>query len=244
MIGNARPIPSLVPSQPAWSPQSLHTLDKLYATKPKKPKLRVHRIEVQSPYTQETQLLQSQSAPPAGQVVGIPPTFESSLNQVRSKMRPILWGLFLAGSLLLAWRPVHAFMSGLPAEGPGAVRKELQARLEAKKDQLLPLIIGMDEELEIVRTLPEDLRLAKLNPFDGKVDAMTAAQMRRNLSESREQARQALIRCDDLLGEFDALLNDTALTPQEKVQRMASIRDLPPDIQARVKRWLMKGTIP
>jgi hypothetical protein len=68
---------------------------------------------------------------------------------------------------------------------------------------------------------------------------MTAAQLRRNLSQSREQARQALIRCDDLLGEFDALLSDPALTPQERVLRMASIQDLPPDIQERVKRGLM-----
>jgi hypothetical protein len=132
----------------------------------------------------------------------------------------------------------------MPPEGTGAVRKELQARLEAKKDQLLPLIIGMDEELEVVRTLPEDLRLAKLNPSDGKVDVMTAAQLRRNLSQSREQARQALIRCDDLLGEFDALLSDPALTPQERVLRMASIQDLPPDIQERVKRGLMMGKNP
>jgi hypothetical protein len=244
MIGNVGPIHSLVVGQPAWNPLRLRTLDQLYATNPKEPNLRVHRIEVQGPYAQETQRLQSQSAPLARHVVGVPPMLQSSMRLVRSRWRPLLWGLFLAGSLLLAWRPVHAFVSGLPAEGQGAVRKELQARLEAKKDQLLPLIIGMDEELEVVRTLPEDLRLAKLNPSNGEVDVMTAAQLRRNLSQSREQARQALIRCDDLLGEFDALLSDPALTPQERVLRMASIQDLPPDIQERVKRGLMMGKNP
>jgi hypothetical protein len=230
------------PSQPAWNPQSLRTLDKLYAAKSSKPDLRVHRIEVQGPYALETQSLQSQRVSLAGQAVVVLPPFQSSMRLVRSNVRPLLWGLLLVGTLLVAWRPVHAFMTG-PSEDQGAVRKELRARLEAKKDQLLPLIVGMDEELEVVRTLPEDVRLAKLNPSNGEVDVMTAAQMRRNLSQSREQARQALIRCDDLLREFDALLGDVALTPQEKVRQMASVRDLPPDIQERIKRGLMKGNI-
>jgi hypothetical protein len=67
--------------------------------------------------------------------------------------------------------------------------------------------------------------------------------MRRDLAQSREQARQALIRCDALLESFDTTLGETKLTPSERVERLAIIPDLPPGFPARIRRELRgKGT--
>jgi hypothetical protein len=125
-----------------------------------------------------------------------------------------------------------------------SLRKDLESRLEAKKDRLLPLIIHMDDELQALRTVPEEVRLATLNPDDGTVTAHSVARLRLDLATTREQARQALLRCNGVLDEFDGALKEPGLTAAQQAQRIVSIKDLPPEVQSRVEREFPKEKTP
>jgi hypothetical protein len=125
-----------------------------------------------------------------------------------------------------------------------SLRKDLESRLEAKKDRLLPLIIHMDDELQALRAVPEEVRLATLNPSDGTVKARSVARLRLDLATTREEARQALLRCNGVLAEFDGALKEPGLTPAQQAQRIVSIKDLPPEVQSRVEREFPREKAP
>ena len=59
--------------------------------------------------------------------------------------------------------------------------------------------------------------------------------MRQDLARTREEARQALIRCDEVMEEFDSALRIPNATALQKANRMTDIKDLPAEIQFRLK---------
>jgi hypothetical protein len=124
------------------------------------------------------------------------------------------------------------------------LRKDLESRLEAKKDLLLPLIIHMDDELQALRAVPDEVRLATLNPTDGTVKSQSIARLRLDLATTREQARQALLRCNGVLDEFDGALKEPGLTPAQQAQRIVSIKGLPLEVQSRIEREFPKRKTP
>lgn len=235
----AQPIAQTLPT---WNTQHLNKLQRLYAPKPET-QVVVHRVEVEGPYRSPAQLPVQQTTPHAAIGAAVIPAFNAAQVSGRSKPRVLRAGLFMACLLMLVYFPFYVIARVRTPEGLATIRKDLHAQLERRKDHLLPLIVHMDEELEAFRALPDDLCLATLDPAGGEVTTRTAAQMRRDLAQSREQARQALIRCDALLESFDTTLGETKLTPSERVERLAIIPDLPPGFPARIRRELRgKGT--
>ena len=117
-------------------------------------------------------------------------------------------------------------------------------QLSAKKDTLTCLIVHMDEELEALRYLPEDLQLARLDTASGTVEGLTTFRFRQGLARTREEARLALVRCDEVVDEFDAVLRIPDLTPIKRAQQMATIRDVPPETLSRLKFEIFRGRIP
>ena len=237
---------------PPWGSQQLTKLAALYASnpepapkpKPKSKQVRVHRIEVDGPFTSAAKHPVAQATPLVATGVALISALDPVQAPPRWKARRILGGLALAGTLMLACQLVHPFTGNAAPATTALIRKELQLKLEAKKDLLLPLIVGMDEELETLRALPDDLRLARLDPASGVAEAYSAARLRQNLAQTREQARQALIRCDGMMEDFDAALLVSGLTPAQQAQRLASIQDLPPDILSRIRHDLPRGAQP
>ena len=254
MAERATPVSCSATAMPAWNTPSLKKLDRLYAPKPKeqpcKPKNQPMKVQWwinnEGPNHSSAQLPIAPTAASAAAVTAATPILRSWQAPRRSKFRlgPILGVLALAAMLAFAWRPIHSSTQDAPSVGIASIRKDLQAQLEAKKDQLLPLIVSMDDELEIIRSLPDDLHLAKLDPAKGTVEAHSAAWLRQSLAGTREQARQALLRCDGVLVDFDTTLRDSQLTPAQQAQRLVLIQDLPPGIQSRIKRDLLERPRP
>ena len=143
--------------------------------------------------------------------------------------------MVMAGLLLVDWLIPALTHSDLDHHRFLSIRRTLENQLTGRKDRLIPLIVHMDEELEEMRGLPDDLRLAKVDRTTAEVAVITASRLRQDLARTREEARQALIRCDEVMEEFDTALRIPNMTALQKASRMTDIKDIPAEIQFRLK---------
>ena len=256
MAGGASSASHAPNALPALSALSLDKLNRLYSPKPKsrkpratapkpeEPRVNLHRVEVSGPYSSTVQQPVAAATPLAVGLSAVTPMLHSEPAPTRNKAPIIFGGLVMIGLFMFAWRPILSSTRSPAAVAIVSIRGDLQVWSEARKDRLVWLIVGMDDDMEIFRNLPPDLLLAKLDSTNGTVESKTAAQMRHELAQTRAQAQQIFIRCDGVLEDFDAVIHQPGLTPPEQAQRLASIQDLPPDIQSRIRRELLKGATP
>jgi hypothetical protein len=247
--------PKAVPRRPAqsamppWNQQHLTTLGGLYSAE-KTPRKKPRRVNVEGP-SQDAKPSRP-ARPPKVAKVASPSVAASTANTTTTSIAtpsrlPRLFALgtlALLGMLMLnGWEIPFV---GRSASQPNLayLRKDLESRLEAKKDLLLPLIIHMDDELQALRAVPDEVRLATLNPTDGTVKSQSIARLRLDLATTREQARQALLRCNGVLDEFDGALKEPGLTPAQQAQRIVSIKGLPLEVQSRIEREFPKRKTP
>ncbi len=231
-------VPGTTPSHsalPPWNSQLLKIIEQLYS--PKSDALvNVHRVEVEGPYRSAVCLPQSRIIPQAAMGAT-----ESPLGNAVQRVCQGNTRAKCVGSMLVTLLLVVGFGFLLPSlirqpEDVATIRKDLQLSLEGKKDRLMLIIVGLDEDLETFHALPESLRLATLDASSGDVKAESVAKRRWELAQTRVQARQALVRCDGVLEDFDNTLRDPRFTPSERVDRLAAIQDLPPDFSSRITR--------
>jgi hypothetical protein len=247
--------PKAVTSRPAqapmppWNQQDLITLGGLYSSE-KAPRKKPRRVKVEVP-SQDARPSRPAKPPKVAKVAS--PSVSASTAKMATTSIAIpsrlprflaLGALALLGMLMLNGWQIPLLSRKASQSDLASLRKELESRLEAKKDQLIPLIIHMDDELQALRAVPEEVRLATLNPADGTVKGHSVARLRLELATIREQARQAMLRCNGVLEDFDNAIKEPGLTPAQQAQRIVSINDLPPEVQSRVEREFPKGKMP
>jgi hypothetical protein len=231
---------------PPWSLQHLTTLGGLYAADAV-PHGKPRHIRMAGSPQPTTSAQSPRTAKVAASSVAAPTAKSTATSTSKPSHLPRLLGLgalALLGMLLLrGWQ--RPWLSQGPSRAIlASIRSDLEHRLEAKKDLLLPLIIHIDEELQTLQAIPDEVRLATLNPTDGTVTSQSIARLRLDLATTREQARQALLRCNGVLDEFDGALKEPGLTPAQQAQRIVSIKDLPTEVQSRVEREFPKEKTP
>lgn len=229
---------------PPWRPRQLAALGRLYppeASPPRKP----HRAEAADPALPipAPKVAEAASAPAIGPAV--PATTSQTATPARLHRFSAGGTLVALLGLLLSTGGQIPFLSR-SASPPNLVpiRQDLEGRLGAKKDQLIRLIVHMDDDLEALRAVPEHVRLATLNAADGTVTSQSMARLRLDLATTREQARQTLLRCNGILEDFDGALREPGLTPDQRAQRILTIKDLPPEFRSRLGRELPMGPLP
>ena len=247
--------PKAVASRPAhavmppWNQQHLTTLGGLYSPE-KAPRKKPRRVNVEG--ASQDARPSRPAKPPKVVKVASPSVAASTANTTTTSIATpsrlprllALGTLALLGMLMLNGWEIPFLSRSASQPNLAYLRKDLESRLEAKKDLLLPLIIHMDDELQALRAVPDEVRLATLNPTDGTVKSQSIARLRLDLATTREQARQALLRCNGVLDEFDGALKEPGLTPAQQAQRIVSIKDLPPEVQSRVEREFPKEKTP
>ena len=139
----------------------------------------------------------------------------------------VVLGAGLAARVLLARaRPA-------PAAEWAQARQDLRALLGARKEVLTVMIVGLDEDLERLRPVPDGLRLAVPDPAPGAPDSLTVAQMRQQLAQTRETARRALLQCDEVQEQYERVLDEGGLTPDQLAARLAGLPHLPEAFRTR-----------
>ena len=156
--------------------------------------------------------------------------------------------LALGLGLLVAWQ---AWGPPLPALGRGLalfrglgtqrgqhlaeVRATAQRALGLRKDQLITLVVTLDNAREDLQGIPDEVMLAVQDPRSEEVRSTTVGALRRDLGQTRETARRALLRCDEILVEIDALIASGGAQGRLSEQ-LAAIKGLPDEARARIGR--------
>jgi len=239
-------VPGTAPSHsalPPWNAQLLKIMEQLYSPKPDA-LVNVHRVEVEGPYRFPVCLPSSRTIPHAAMGATETPLGNAVQSFCRGNARTKWVGSMLVSLLLVVGLGFLLPSLITQPEDVATIRKDLQLSLEGKKDRLMLLIVGLDEDLETAHNLPESLRLATLDASSGDVKAQSVAKLRWELAQTRVQARQALVRCDGVLEDFDNTLRDPSFTSSERVDRLAAIQDLPPDFSSRIPRELHRKGLP
>jgi hypothetical protein len=171
----ALPLARAKPVQGAWDPRRLALLEALYQPAP--------RAEAERQSTCKPSA--NWPCPPRPGAQGAP----------TPGRRPRLHRLLLAAALLALTWAAGVGVHTLHARRMPSAPTDRLALLAARRERLIAMIVQLDEDLEGLRTVPDEVRLAVPAP-DGKVRSCTVAQLRLDLAAAREKARQALLSCE------------------------------------------------
>jgi len=208
--------------RPAWNASSLDRLDGL--CNPRAP------------------VLASAAAMPAAPAPGAGAAAAGAAPRSRAGRNRVLAALLLAAALGLG---VPALRRHPPVATVrmALVRRDLGRFLDLRKKSLTPMIVQLDEDLEQMRSVPEEVLMAVPEPGGGEA-SLTAGQVRQRLAETREEARKSLVRCDELREAFDQAVAGPGLTAAQMETRLEAIPDLPSVFRARIRKELGQGSGP
>lgn len=131
---------------------------------------------------------------------------------------------------------------GLNLEGPlGAVRHNLVRIMNTRHADLQAVIVAMDEQIDMLRVLPEDVPLVSLVLSDGTPRVETVGECRLDLVTAREKARVALLQCETVPEAFDHVMCDNKLNPRQKLERLQRLAGLPPAVLEELLRLSEEG---
>jgi len=145
---------------------------------------------------------------------------------------PRRWLPLLAAALVVfcgwrAWK--HRSLGQLPA-----IREAVRSGLARRREALGTLIVNLDDTLEALQGVPDDVVMAVPDPVTGNLHQASALRLRYDLGRTRETARQALLRCDEIQVEFDARARSAS--PGELRTSLAAIDGLPAEARAMLER--------
>ena len=139
------------------------------------------------------------------------------------------WGV---GLLLFVGLALWNRNRGGGLEGPiSAVREDLVCIMGARHGKLESLIVSMDEQIDMLRVMPEDISLVTLVLADGTPKVESVGERRMDLMAARERARIALLLCETVPEAFDGILRERELNPRQKLERLQRLTGLPPIVQ-------------
>ena len=122
------------------------------------------------------------------------------------------------------------------------VRERLQVRLKSRKEALIRLAIQLDGHLPIAPTARRSSREGRGKPSKLLRTAQKTATPPSERARIREEVRQALLRCDRVLSEFDRVVGMLPVNPQAAARQLQDIPDLPEatrqEIRRNLRRWV------
>ena len=168
--------------------------------------------------------------------------FQMVLSSLRGRSARLLavWGVVLTLCLGVALMSRDSW--GLNLEGPlGSIRHDLVRIMNTRHADLQAVIVAMDEQIDMLRELPDDVPLVSLVLSDGTPRVESVSERRLDLVTTREKARLALLQCETVPEAFDDILRDTKLNPRQKLERLQRLAGLPPAVLEALLRLSEEG---